>query len=218
MTINIAVIEDDATLRAGLIHRIEQSGEFSVVADTGSVVSALEVVETQTPDVLLVDLQLEDGSGIDVIQAVAETNAYSLVISVFGDEASVVQALEAGADGYLLKDDPSSNVEAAIKQLLQGGAPLSPQIARHLLSRFRPEDVALEELRPELSGRERDVLNLAARGYTYQESAELLDVSLNTISSYTRRVYRKLSASSRAEAVFEAQRLGLMQTKPNNPE
>lgn len=210
--VTVLIVEDDAATRALLRRRVSALPDYQVSGETGSIAGALAACQPRAPRIVLVDLELEDGNGIDLIRALADSATLMLVISVFGDETSVLAAIEAGAHGYLLKDDSETDIGAALTQLVAGGSPISPFIARHLLQRLRPAAPASPSAEPDsaLSDREREVLNLASRGYTYGEIADLLDVSLNTVSSYTRRVYRKLAVHSRSAAVFEAQRLGLI--------
>jgi DNA-binding NarL/FixJ family response regulator len=135
-----------------------------------------------------------------------------MVITVFGDESHVVTAIEAGATGYLLKDSPSERIGQAVLELVGGGSPISPAIARHLLKRFRPANpgttaaVAL----PGLTDREHEVLALLVKGFTYAEIGDLLSISAHTVTSHVKNLYRKLEVRSRAEAVYEALTLGLV--------
>jgi DNA-binding NarL/FixJ family response regulator len=165
------------------------------------------------PNVLLMDLGLPDGSGVNVI-AEAATRYPQLpimVVTVFGDESRVVAAIKAGATGYLLKDDQSHEISAAIHSLMKGESPISPAIARHLVRLFATEsaDVAAPQANC-LSAREHEVLKLAAKGFSHAEIAEIMTISNNTVASYTKRIYEKLSVNSRAEAIYEAARLGLL--------
>ena len=172
-------------------------------------------------DMLLTDLGLPDGSGIDVILACAARwpDCAIMVISLFGDEKNVLDSIEAGATGYLLKDGDQLDVSRAMRDLLEGGSPMSPQIARKVLARAlrreAPLMVAAVSTHPvpgtALTKREGETLGLIARGYTYEEVARLLSVSLSTVQSHIRGIYRKLAVNSRSEAVFEAHKLGLLQ-------
>ncbi len=206
----VLIVEDDPLARRRIARRVAQSVDMEIVGAVGAIAEARELLAAQTVDILLVDLELEDGHGSELIHELYQAGAPTLilVVSVFGDEESVIGAIEAGARGYLLKDDSADHIAQALAQLVAGGSPISPGIARHLIARFHTEPQA-PDLQP-LSERELEVLNLAARGFTYAESAELLGVSVNTVSSYTRRIYTKLAVHSRSEAVFEAQRMGLM--------
>jgi DNA-binding NarL/FixJ family response regulator len=144
-----------------------------------------------------------------------------LVITVFGDERHVVSAIEAGAAGYLLKDAHPTAVADAIFQLLEGGSPITPIIARHVLKRFK---VGLEPAatkgdaapaseivhKVHLTPRETEVLNLVSRGYSNNEIADLLKMSFHTVTSHIKHIYVKLSVRSRSEAVFEAAQMGIL--------
>lgn len=171
----------------------------------------IRLLDRAAPDVLLVDLGLPDGSGISLIQHIREKglNTQALVISVFGDELTVVPALEAGAQGYLLKDHPAEAIPQAIFQLMEGGAPISPVIARHMLKRFRRSSAPATEME-QLTRRERDVLEMVSRGYTSSEIAEKTCKSYHTVTTHVRNIYRKLAVNSRAEAVTKAMQFGLL--------
>lgn len=207
----VIIVEDDVHTLNRLRQKIAQLTNFEVLAGCGTVAEARKALAEFSPDVLLVDLELPDGSGVDIIAEQSDLRADlpMLVISVFGDENSVIRAIEAGAQGYLLKSDTSVEIGQCLLELIAGGAPISAPIARHLIRRLRPEkeDKVDNTL---LSERELEVLQLAAKGYSYQDIAELLEVKVSSVSSYTRRLYQKLSVHSRSEAVYEAMRMGLV--------
>ncbi len=211
MTVSIFVVEDDASTRAMLIDKINRSKHHDVVGAVGSLADARRALEEQHPDVLLVDLQLPDGSGIDLIseQTSRDPALPILVISIFGDEERVVNAIGAGAQGYLLKDDDEDIIVDAVDRLLRGESPISPSIAVHLIRRFRQLTPNRQDSHP-LSDRELEVLQLATKGLSYRETAELMGVSVNTVGTFTKRIYTKLAVSSRAEAIFEARQMGLV--------
>jgi DNA-binding NarL/FixJ family response regulator len=225
MTI-VYLLEDDAVTRRNLEERLLAVPGLDVPVSVGTCTEMLSAVKAGRPDVLLCDLQLPDGNGVDVIRVTRELHPQVevMVISVFGDEQRVVMALKAGATGYLLKDDPSSELGAAISQLLQGGSPISPAIARYLIRVFRPsgpEPVSGAPPRPldpgiDLTTRELEVLQLAAKGFSYGEIARMLGISGATVSSYTKKIYGKLAVHSRSEAVYEASRLGLIDEARRN--
>ena len=127
----------------------------------------------------------------------------------------MIHAIEHGARGYLLKDEPAIGLVDAINQLRAGGAPISPAIARHLVARMVHSDATPARARAEalLTARETEVLKLSAKGYNHGEVARLLQISSNTVASYTRKIYEKLEVRSRTEAVFEASRLGLLESR-----
>jgi len=181
-----------------------------------------ELLTERVPTVLLTDLGLPDGNGIELIRAsrALDPAPLPMVITVFGDERSVVSALEAGAIGYLLKDGSSEQVGQAILDLIGGGSPISPPIARHLLRRFQSEatapdtparpDATPSSDAPKLTSREHDVLNLIAKGFSFPEIAELLGISAHTVTTHVRHIYRKLEVSSKNAAVYEAVQLGIL--------
>ncbi len=211
MTVSVFVVEDDASTRAMLIDKISRSERHDVTGAVGSLSSARRALKEEQPDILLVDLQLPDGSGIDLIseQTLRNPALPILVISIFGDEERVVNAIGAGAQGYLLKDDEEDTILDAVDCLLRGQSPISPSIAVHLIRRFRQLVPHRQEIHP-LSDRELEVLQLATKGLSYRETAELMGVSINTVGTFTKRIYTKLAVSSRAEAIFEARQMGLM--------
>ena len=208
----LIVVEDDAAFqdlfRAALEHAegIELSGVF----DTGA--AAIAALSRHNPDVLLVDLGLPDMSGLEVIRACAATcpDCEMMVITVFGDEQHILQSIEAGATGYLLKDAMPEDLAAQIHTLRAGGSPISPVIARQLLSRYSAPPPNVAEAAAQLSDREREVLRLVAKGYTFPEVARLLEISAHSVMTYVKRTYHKLHVNSKTEAVYEARKLGLL--------
>jgi DNA-binding NarL/FixJ family response regulator len=184
---------------------------------------ALQALGAEPADVLLVDLGLPDGSGIDVIRAALARwpDCNVMVSTAFGDEQHVIRSLEAGAAGYLLKDSTPQSMLSEIRSLHAGGSPISPLIARQILMRFvtsQSEKPNLKTIEPtrstkqqvNLSARERQVLEYITKGFTSEEIAKLIDVSRHTVQTFVRRIYSKLEVSSRAEAIYEARHRGLL--------
>ena len=204
----VMIVEDHRATRASLVAKVAADPEFRIVADVATLGESKQEFKRHHPDVLLVDLELPDGSGTELIQ-LASHKSHILVVSVFGDEKRVVSAIRAGARGYLLKDDDAKEISLAIHQLLNGESPISPAIARHLITLFQRQTVCQTDI--SLSIREQHVLNLASKGYTYPEIAKLMGISTNTVGTYTKRIYTKLEVNSKAAAVYEAKRLGLME-------
>ncbi len=212
--INVFIVEDDAVTRDSLRSRIEAHPRLRVGAAHGTAAEGIAALLASRPHVLLVDLGLPDGNGIDVIRAALRRHPDLpiMVITVFGNEKRVIAAIQAGASGYLLKDDPTHEIGAAIDLLMQGGSPISPAIARHLIRHFRDRgDPPSAASRETLTARELEVLALATKGFSYPEIAQLLGLSTNTIASYTKHIYEKLAVGSRSEAIYEASRLGLLE-------
>jgi DNA-binding NarL/FixJ family response regulator len=180
-----------------------------VVSATASLAEARAwVANHDAPDLALIDLGLPDGNGTDFI---AELNRRSpeticVVASIFDDNQHIFPALRAGAQGYLLKDQGQEAITELLQGSIAGRPPLSPAVARKMLSHFR---VAPELAQPMLTERETAVLRLIARGLTTAEVACVLNISTNTVPSYIKEIYRKLNVSSRAETALTARNLGL---------
>jgi DNA-binding NarL/FixJ family response regulator len=227
----VVLVEDNELLRTQFSSYVEASSDFELLASVGTVSEAIAAIDAVAPDVVLTDLGLPDGHGHDVIRHAMATRAdcMVLVVSAFGDEWNVVSSIEAGAIGYVLKDATGDAFLSAVRDVAAGGAPISAAIARHVLSRLRlaaapalpvtdevKEEAAdtemsvAEALKVGLTERELEVLSLTAKGYNFPEIGRLLGVSTETIKTHIKRVYHKLAVHTKNEAVFEAQRLGLI--------
>lgn len=218
--IRVALVEDDVDFRNAVAVAIGSAPDM-VLADTASTRrQGLQMLERQSADVLLVDLGLPDGSGIDVIRAAHRRwpGCNTMVSTTFGDETHVMQSLEAGAAGYLLKDCAPDRLVEEIRSLHAGGSPISPLIARQVLTRLRPpRSPSVPAGSPEsgsrrtvLSAREAEVLELITKGFSTSEIAALVSVSQHTVLTYVRRIYGKLEVNSRTEAIYEARNQGLL--------
>lgn len=197
-------------MAARLTDAISATTDLTLLGTAANVRDAQALVAAGGFDVLLCDIGLPDGSGIDVIRHAAERcpDADILVITLFGDPAKVLDSIAAGARGYLLKDQRIEDCITAIREIRRGGSPISPIIARQLLQRIAPEPrKAVTTL---LSDREIEVLEILSRGFSYAESADILVMSAHTIGSHVKNIYRKLNVNSRAEAVYEAAQQGLL--------
>lgn len=205
----VIVIEDDPHTCRYLAEAVDAMPALKIIGTAKNCADALVLLRKE-PDIALIDLGLPDGSGLDIIRAGINKKYKTqfVVITVFGDEGHVIPALEAGASGYLLKDSAMPDIAALISQVLNGGAPISPIIARKLLARFRVKDDSESTIA--LTKREFEILNLMAKGYNPQETAGYLHISYHTVVTHVRHIYAKLEVSSRAEAVFEATRMGLI--------
>jgi DNA-binding NarL/FixJ family response regulator len=216
--LSILIVEDEPEFRAEFERIIATAADLRVVGSAGSVAAGMALLQCGPVDVLLVDLGLPDGSGLTLIHEALQRwpdRCDVMVVSVFADMTHVLSAIEAGATGYLLKDSSPASFVEQIRDLHAGGSPISPSIARQLLKRLTP--VAATALaKPAsccigLADSERAVLNYAARGYTYDEVAELMGITRHTVMSYVKRCYRKLQVHSKSEALYEARRLGLVE-------
>lgn len=198
------VVDDDVVLRRRLSGILAAAGDFVVLGEAGSVTEGVTLTE-RAPQLALVDLGLPDGHGTEVIAALRlrAPAAKALVISVFEDRASVLNAFKAGADGYLLKDTPDDQVLAHVRQTLAGETPISARAAGHLLSFVRAEQQRAVDA-PALSPREKELLQHLARGLARKEVAREMGISHFTVGEYLQSIYRKLSVNSRGEAVYQA--------------
>ena len=184
-----------------------------LTATAANLAGGLQLLEKEPADVLVVDLGLPDGSGIELIHAARRVwrDCEVMVATVFGDEAHVIAAIEAGATGYLLKDSRQTALVDEIRSLRAGGSPISPLIARRLLVRFAAPLRGEPTPNPSsnLSKREEVVLDFVTRGFNQSEVAERLQVSVNTVRTYIRRIYVKLGVRTRSDAIIAARQLGL---------
>ena len=220
MKLRVLIVDDDSALRSAFSAAVAAAPDMRAVGTAADLAEGTRLLRATRPDVLLVDLGLPDGDGISLIREAARTlpDCDVLVVTVFGDERHVLASIEAGATGYLLKDAAATEIVEQLRVLRSGGSPISAVIARQLLRRFAasPGPRADAPMRapdpkaPLLSPREREVLMLCAKGYSYEEIAPLLDLSRHTVTSFVKRIYRKLQVHSKTEAVYEARRMGFL--------
>ncbi|MET0505833.1 MAG: response regulator transcription factor [Variovorax sp.] len=219
MTTRVLIVEDEPEFMLRFSGAVRGDPTLSLAAAVANGAAGKAMLDQQRPDVLLVDLGLPDINGAEVIRHAAahHPDCDVLVVTMFGDDEHVVEAIEAGATGYLLKDASAERIVASIHELRAGGAPISPGIARRILARFRvatrpapvPEPASASEPSP-LTPRETELLRLTAKGLTFDSIGELLDISPHTVVSHIKKIYRKLAVHSRSEAVYEASQLGLL--------
>ena len=210
---NILLLEDLPEIRAWIKALVLQVFPRAQISEAAHVHDALALVSALRFELALVDLGLPDGSGVAVVAALreAQPEAQSVVVTIHDDDEHLFPALQAGAFGYVLKEQPREHFIDQLSRISQGEPPLSPSIARRVIAYFaaqaRPNANAIP--RVQLTDRESEVLLRVAKGYTLPEIGVQLSLSRHTIADYVKQIYRKLNVSSRAEAALEAQRLGL---------
>jgi DNA-binding NarL/FixJ family response regulator len=212
------IVEDLPEIRDWLADVARAAFPALQVTTAGRVDQALLCVAERTYDLALIDLGLPDGSGIDVVGALRQhqPRALPVVVTIYDDDDHLFPALQAGAFGYLLKEQPQETLVAQLLRMTQGEPPLSPPIARRVLAHFADERQRRQVLARQLDAqvklteRETEVLQRVAKGYTLPEIAQQFGLSRHTIADHIKQIYRKLNVSSRAEAALEAARRGLV--------
>jgi DNA-binding NarL/FixJ family response regulator len=213
--IRAAVIEDEPALRKMIVSLLQADPSYGVVAEFAEGKPAIAEIPRLAPDIVLVDIGLPDMSGIEVIRElkVLCPKCNLLVVTTFGDEKTVTAALEAGADGYLLKGTPLEELRRDIHALQDGGSPLSPMVARKLLNRLQSKadgEKPGSGRETNLTGREREILEMISKGFSYAETSKICGISAATVHSHLKSIYRKLEVHSKTEAVYEARRRSLI--------
>jgi DNA-binding NarL/FixJ family response regulator len=208
--IRVSIVEDQPEIRDGLSILISGTGGFRVAGKFGSIETALPRIGLEMPDVILVDIGLPGMSGIEGIPLLRERcpGALILILTIHNDDDRIFRALCGGASGYLLKNTPPARLLQSLVEGVNGGAPMSPEVARRvvqLFQQFRPPEESDEDLTPHQTR----LLKLLADGHTYKRAAQELGVSVNTIAFHTKRIYEKLHVHSKSEAVARAFRHGL---------
>ena len=210
----ILLLEDLPEIRAWLRKLVLQVFPDSQISESARVSDALALVTAVKFDLALVDLGLPDGSGVDVVTKLRDVQpeTQSVVVTIHDDDEHLFPALQAGAFGYILKEQARELITEQLQRISQGEPPLSPSIARRVMAYFSAKakpTVNTNLINVSLTDRESEVLLRVAKGYTLPEIGQQLTLSRHTIADYVKQIYRKLNVSSRAEAALEAQRLGL---------
>jgi DNA-binding NarL/FixJ family response regulator len=209
--IRVALIEDKRVIREGLGEILGRSDGLECVGAYASVEQALPGLERAPCDVLLLDIHLPGMSGVEGVRAVRERfpKTRVLMLTVYDEEEKVFDSIRNGASGYLLKKTPPRQIAEAVRQAVEGGSPLSPEVARRMVEHFRRSGAA-----PEPDGRltdqERELLRLLSEGHSYAAAAERLGISINTVRDHVRSLYAKLHVHSKSQAVSTALRRGLI--------
>ena len=202
VSIVISIVEDDAPARGMLADWIRRVPGFRCAGAHGSAEAALATLPAEKPSVVLMDINLPGISGIECVRRLKPLlpDTQFVMLTVYDDSDHIFNALAAGASGYLLKRMSRAELLAALKDVQAGGSPMSSNIARKVVQSFQRRDSQQPEAE-DLSPREREVLELLARGYLYKEIAESLHISGPTVNTYIRRIYEKLHVRSRSQAV-----------------
>jgi len=212
----VLIVEDDVATQRRLARLLaEQAGDDAGMAIAGDIDAAKAQCAERLPDLALVDIGLPDGCGIELIAWLhaSHPQVVTVVVSTWGDEETVLAALQAGATGYLLKERDDVELSLALQSIRRGGAPIDPFVAKRILALLPAPPHAKNAAKPRkatepsgagLSDRELDILSLVACGHSNRQIAELTALSRLTIESYTKNIYRKLAVNSRTAAVFEA--------------
>ncbi|MCU0412332.1 MAG: response regulator transcription factor [Bacteroidetes bacterium] len=201
---NIVIVDDDAEIREGLSWIIDKTEGFTCVSTYGTCAEALKNLEKDLPDVVLMDIGLPDGNGIDCTRQMKKRfpTMQVLMLTVHSDDETIFNSLRAGAVGYILKKTPPAELIAAIRQAEEGGVPMTGEVARKVLKYFKQDDP--KEFTSPLSEREVDVLNALIEGHSYKAIGDKLFISPHTVRFHLHNIYAKLHVNTRAEAVAEA--------------
>jgi DNA-binding NarL/FixJ family response regulator len=200
--ITVSIVDDEKCLRESITTFVNGSPGFRCVSGYATAETALKSLPADKPDVVLMDINLGGMTGIECVErlkAIAP-KMQVLMLTVYEDTDQIFKALEAGATGYLLKRSSPTKLLQAIREIHAGGSPMSSSIARKVVASFQKSKATGQRPTP-LSPREEMVLNCLAKGLTYKQIADQLDISIDTIRTYLRRVYEKLHVQSRTEAV-----------------
>jgi DNA-binding NarL/FixJ family response regulator len=204
MAIKVAVVEDNEKIRDGLATILEGSAGFECVLTCESAEAALRRVPDVKPDVVLMDIQLPGMSGIECVKALKErrTDSQIMMLTIFEDDDNILRSIVAGATGYVLKKTRPAELLDAIRELHEGGSPMTEQIARKVVQLFQQMGKSAKETE-NLTDREVEILSLVAKGYYDKELAEKLFLSIKTVRTHLRNIYKKLHVRSRTEAVLK---------------
>lgn len=207
MSVTVAIVEDNADLRGTLARVINRAPGFQCVGQYGDAESALTGLPNDKPRVVLMDINLPGMNGVECVRRLKQVLPATQVVmlTAYEDTDNIFGSLEAGASGYLLKRSKSAEILEAIKEVLEGGSPMTAHIARKVVHSFQNRGASPDPM-ANLADREREVLDLLAQGLMYKEIADKLGIGFETVRTYVRRIYEKLQVRSRTEAVAKALR------------
>jgi DNA-binding NarL/FixJ family response regulator len=200
----VVVVEDDVRLQEHLIKMLEVPADITCLCAVSSAEEALEKIPAYHPDVVLMDINLPGISGIDCIRDLKKKlpKVEIVMLTAYDVDDNIFRALKEGASGYMLKSSTPEDIYNAIRDVYSGGAPFSSHIARKVAHYFRAEK-EIEDDNEKLTPREKDVLRLLASGYIYKEVADQLDISMETVRTYVKRICIKLHVRSKVEAIIK---------------
>jgi DNA-binding NarL/FixJ family response regulator len=204
MPIQVAIVEDDEGIRAGLANMIERSSGFGFIGSYPDAESALLYLPRCKPEVVLMDINLPKMDGVECVRQLKPKlpAVQFIMLTVYEGNERLFQSLMAGANGYLLKRTPPAKLLAAIREVHAGGSPMSPQIARRVVQHFRQTPAPISNLE-QLTPREKDILDQLSKGFRYKEIVDNLGMSIDTVRTHIRKIYEKLRVHSRTEAVVK---------------
>lgn len=204
MPIKVALVEDDEGIRSSLSALIRRASSLKLAGDYPDAETALKEIPRRPPDVVLMDINLPGLNGVECVRQLKATvpAVQFMMLTVYEDSDSLFNSLKAGASGYLLKRTASSRLLEAIRDVYDGGSPMTPQLARRVVQFFTKQSEGTSPV-SRLSPGEREFLDQLAKGYAYKEIADRMKISIDTVRSYVRTVYEKLHVHSRTEAVVK---------------
>ena len=204
MPIKVAIVDDDEGIRTSLATLIRRAPALRLVGDYADAEAALKEIPRRPPDVVLMDINLPGVNGVECVRNLKSRlpDVQFLMLTVYEDSDSLFNSLQAGASGYLLKRTASARLLEAIRDVHDGGAPMTPQLARRVVQYFS-KPAAGDSRMAKLTAGEKDFLDQLAKGYAYKEIADRMKISIDTVRSYVRTVYEKLHVHSRTEAVVK---------------
>ena len=202
MAITVSIVEDNDQLRATLARLIDRDEEFRCLSQFANAEAALENLPKERPKVVLMDINLPGMNGVECVRKLKQIAPEILVVmlTAYEDTENIFNALAAGATGYLLKRAPKAELLEAIREVNQGGSPMTTHIARKVVQSFQKAGASSKPTE-NLSTREQEVLDCLSQGFLYKEIAEKLGISYETVHTYIRRIYEKLQVRTRTEAV-----------------
>lgn len=202
--IKVAIVEDNTLTREGMEKIVNLSANYRCICTCTTAEEALKVLPEQKPDIILMDIQLPQMSGIDCVALLKPQlpSAQVIMVTVYEDPDRVFSALRAGASGYLLKRTAPEQVLSALDDVQRGGSPMSSEIARKVVNFFRNQETENPDLE-KLSTREREVLEMVVRGFSNKEIAAKLDVTLDGVRWHLKNIYHKLHVHSRTDAALK---------------